>query len=290
MKTLTVGALEEIGLIANRAAYSEEKFFSFLQEYGVTPKGSFEQAKEEYVARKKADIDRAFKEKWYQVGVEKGLYTGTEDRDSLSKIAIFMKLGRDTTVQQEIGADYRRVPTEFEVLLALPEHFDCTTESLPAFYQTHPEIPEDVRQKAPSGQIQKQLIYIAYQVMYEIAPLPVGKYLAQQEKGVFDEVVIPMEEYAIALKGDIHPLVLAKLLVDMGHLQSRVPELFQGAFNTPSQKNISPALRIERRDLIKILVALAALYGSYRWARSSVVGSPSWIYNKLRRTPEAQKV
>ncbi len=289
-ETLTIAALKEIGLTASRAVYSEEEFFSFLQAYGVTPKDSFKEAKEEYVARKKADLDRAFKEKWYCIGVEKGLYAGTEDLERLSKTAIFMKLGSNRTVQQEIGTDYRRAPTEFEALLGVADHFNCTTESLSAFYQTHPEIPENVRRDVPSGEIQKQLIYIAHQVMYEVAPLPVGNYLAQEEKGVFDEIAIPMEEYDIALKGDIHPLVLAKLLVDMGHLQPRVPELFQGAFNTPSNKSVSPMLRIERRELIKILVALVALYGSYRWARSSVVGSPSWIYNKLRRTPEAQKV
>ncbi|WP_316356044.1 hypothetical protein [Candidatus Neptunichlamydia sp. REUL1] len=290
-ETLTIAALEEIGLIANRAAYSEEKFFSFLQDYGVTPKDSFEQAKDEYVARKKAEIDLDFKKKWYEVGVQKGHYTVNEPLESLLKGEIYFKIrNAEPELRDQIDLDWRRTPGDLETLLALSEYFDCTTKSLLAFYQTHPEISEDVRQKAPSGEIQKQLIYIAYQVMYEIASLPVGNYLAREEKGVFDEVVIPMEEYDIALKGDIHPLVLAKLLVDMGHLQPRVPELFQGVFNIPSQKSIFPASRIERRDLIKIFVALAALYGSYRWARSSVVGSPSWIYNKLRRTPEAQKV
>lgn len=292
-ETLTVAALKEIGLTANRAAYSEEEFFTFLKGYGVTPKDSFQQAKEDYVARKKADLDRAFKEKWHPIGVAKGLYTGTEDLRSLSKAGMYFKVrnaGQDRN--EELEVDYWRAPGDLEVLLALPEHFDCTTDSLLMLYQAHPEIPESVRNKVPSGEIEKQLIYIAHQVMYEMAPLPVGNYLAQAEKGVFDKYVIPMEEegYDIALKGDIHPLVLAKLLVDMGHLQPRVSELFQGAFNTPSQKSISPALRIERRELIKIFVALAALYGSYRWARSSVVGSPTWIYNKIKRTPEAQKV
>ena len=292
-ETLTIAALEEIGLAASRAAYSEEKFFSFLQAYGVTPKDSFEQAKEEYVARKKADFDRAFKEKWYPIGVEKGLYAGTEDQENLSKAAIYFQIrSAEPTLRGELELDWRRAPGDLETLLDLPEHFNCTTKSLSTFYQMHPEIPEDVRSKVPSGEIEKQLIYIAHQVMYEMAPLPVRNYLAQQEKGVFDEIVIPMEEegYDIALKGDIHPLVLAKLLADMGHLQPRVPELFQGAFNTPSKKGVSPGLRIERRELIKIFVALAALYGSYRWARSSVVGSPTWIYNKIKRTPEAQKV
>ena len=290
-ETLTVAALKEIGLTANREAYSEEEFFSFLQGYGITPKGSFKEAKEEYVARKKADLDRAFKEKWYCIGVAKGLYNGTEDLGSLSKAAIYFKVRPAVQDRsEELEVEYRRAPGDLETLLALPEHFNCTTDSLLMLYQAHPEIPEDVRSKVPSGEIQKHLIYIAHQVMYEMASLPVRNYLVQAEKGVFDELVIPMEEYAIALKGDIHPLVLAKLLVDMGHLQPRVPELFQGAFNTPSNKSVSPRLRIERRELIKIFVALAALYGSYRWARSSVVGSPTWIYNKIKRTPEAQKV
>jgi len=290
-KTLTIAELQEIGLTVSSTSYSEEEFFSFLQEYGVTPKDTLERAKEEYVARVKADLDKAFKEKWYPIGVEKGRYTGTEDLGSLSKAAIYFKVrGADKDRSDELESDWRRAPGDFETLLGVADHFDCTTGTLSAFYEAHPEIPEDVRRKVPTEEIKKQLIYIAYQMKYGMAPLPVGNYLAAEEKGIFTQCVIPMKGYDIALKGDIHPLVLAKLLVDMGHLQPRVPELFQGAFNAPSQKSISPQLRMERRELIKIFVALAALYGTYRWARSSVVGSPTWIYNKIRRTPEAQKV
>ncbi len=254
-ETLTIEALKYMGLTASREPYSEKEFFKFLQGYGVTPTDSFEKVKKEYIAEKQAELDNA-----------------AQDRI------------------KELETDLWSVSGGLETLLALPEHFKCTTTSLSAFYQTHPEIPEDVRSKVPSGEIKKQLIYIAHQMMYEMAPLPVRHYLALEEKGVFNEIAIPMEEYEVVLKGDIHPLVLAKLLVDMGHLQSRVPQLFQAAFNTPSQKSACAGLRIEWSELIKIFVALAAFYRGYRWARSSFIGSPAWVYNKFRRIPEAQKV
>jgi len=271
-KTLTIAALQEIGLTVSSESYSQEDFFSFLQEYGVTPKETLEQAKEEYVLRTKADLDKAFKDKWYPIGVAKEVYTGAEDLDRLSKAAIYFKVrsaARDRS--NEFESDWRRAPGDFETLLGVADHFDCTAGTLSAFYEAHPEIPEDVRRKVPTEEIKKQLIYIAYQMKYGMASLPVGSYLAAEEKGIFTQCVIPMKGYEVALKGDIHPLVLAKL-------------------NAPSQKGISPQPRMERRELIKIFVALAALYSTYRWARSSVVGSPTWIYNKIRRTPEAQKV
>ncbi|MCB1109573.1 MAG: hypothetical protein KDK64_01205, partial [Chlamydiia bacterium] len=267
----------------------------------------FEEIYREAAREAKQPMERALKEKWIAYGKAegRGYFKEEETADTLTGQAVMIRImQKDQAKFQEVGADFRRGPAPQEVLGLVAKHFEVQEDmTLEAFYQKHPEIPEvfhaaGLKAKMLSDEAVKvHLVQVAYQMKYEIAPLELGQYLQAEEVDVFIREAIPMDREDVPrLREKLHPLVLAKLLVDMEHLESRVPGMYEAVFSEEVSAGGAPVGRRrspeERRvTLFKMIVLMAALYGGYRWSKSSIIGSPKWFAEKIwGQSSQGQKV
>ncbi|MCB1107369.1 MAG: hypothetical protein KDK76_04655 [Chlamydiia bacterium] len=241
-RVLAAAGIEDI----ERDQPSAEEFFPFLQTLNwgrfVTFPADLQNQVEDIEEAIKTEKTNRFIAKW------KEHVKDYDPEKEYAKMAVFTGCNQNPVClnKQQMSQEFRGSgsATLKEVAAKLSPHLICAQEAtLEAFYQAHPEIPDELKKEDLNARnlndddVKAHLMELAYSLRYDVARASLKKLVEDKIAQDFNRVIRPMKETdegaeVPVLKDKVHPLILGKLLIDLRHLEPRIPAFFNGAFTS----------------------------------------------------------